>query len=116
MHGVDVPIQAPVLNLMKRLQVDHGLTYVLISHHLSVVRSLAGRIGVRYLGKLVELGHGDDVYRRPVHPYTAGLLATEPLPNLAARSRRTSAPRRNRPCTRSPTATRRPATSRCRPR
>jgi len=79
--ALDVSIRAQVLNLMKRLQASHGLTYVVISHDLAVVKYMADRIGVMYLGKLVELGSGQDIYERAAHPYTAGLLATIPLPD-----------------------------------
>ncbi len=78
--ALDVSIRAQVLNLMKRLQADHDLTYVVISHDLAVVKYMATRIGVMYLGKLVELGSGDDIYQRAAHPYTAGLIATIPVP------------------------------------
>jgi peptide/nickel transport system ATP-binding protein len=81
--ALDVSIRAQVLNLMKRLQADHGLTYVVISHDLAVIRYLADRIGVMYLGKLVEMGAADDIYQRPAHPYTAGLLAAIPDPEPA---------------------------------
>ena len=76
--ALDVSIRSQILNLMKRLQANHGLTYVFISHDLSVVRYIADRIGVMYLGKLVEIGTGDDVYARPAHPYTSGLLELGP--------------------------------------
>jgi peptide/nickel transport system ATP-binding protein len=79
--ALDVSIRSQVLNLMKRVQKSHGLTYVVISHDLSVVRYMADRIGVMYLGKLVEVGTGDDIYLRAAHPYTAGLLETIPEPN-----------------------------------
>jgi peptide/nickel transport system ATP-binding protein len=78
--ALDVSIRAQVLNLMKRLQASHGLTYVVISHDLAVVKYMADRIGVMYLGKLVELGSGQDIYQRAAHPYTAGLIATIPVP------------------------------------
>jgi peptide/nickel transport system ATP-binding protein len=78
--ALDVSIRAQVLNLMKRLQASHGLTYVVISHDLAVVKYMAERIGVMYLGKLVELGSGQDIYQRAAHPYTAGLIATIPVP------------------------------------
>jgi peptide/nickel transport system ATP-binding protein len=81
--ALDVSIRAQVLNLMKRLQASHGLTYVVISHDLAVVKYMAQRIGVMYLGKLVELGSGDDIYERAAHPYTAGLIATIPVPKPA---------------------------------
>ena len=79
--ALDVSIQSQILNLMKRVQASHGLTYIVISHDLSVVRYLADRIGVMYLGKLVEVGPGNDIYDRPAHPYTAGLLEAIPVPN-----------------------------------
>jgi len=81
--ALDVSIQAQILNLMKRLQSERDLAYVLISHDLSVVRYLADRIGVMYLGKLVETGTVPAVYERPAHPYTAGLLRSIPQPDPA---------------------------------
>ncbi len=87
--ALDVSIRAQVLNLMKRLQGAHGLTYVVISHDLAVVKYMADRIGVMYLGKLVELGNSGDIYERHAHPYTAGLIGAIPVPDPAiARSRR----------------------------
>ncbi len=87
--ALDVSIRAQVLNLMKRLQADHGLTYIVISHDLAVVKYMADRIGVMYLGKLVELGSAEDIYQRAAHPYTAGLIATIPVPDPAeARTRK----------------------------
>jgi peptide/nickel transport system ATP-binding protein len=79
--ALDVSIRAQVLNLMKRLQQTHGLTYVVISHDLAVVKYMADRIGVMYLGKMVELGSADDIYQRAAHPYTAGLIAAIPVPD-----------------------------------
>ncbi len=79
--ALDVSIRAQVLNLMKRLQADHGLTYIVISHDLAVVKYMADRIGVMYLGKLVEMGSAEDIYQRAAHPYTAGLIATIPVPD-----------------------------------
>ena len=73
---------------MKRLQASHNLTYMVISHDLSVVRYLADRIGVMYLGKLVEIGTGSDIYERAAHPYTAGLLRTIPIPNPSSNGRK----------------------------
>jgi len=78
--ALDVSIRAQVLNLMRRLQADHDLTFIVISHDLAVVKYMAARIGVMYLGKLVEIGSGDDIYQRAAHPYTAGLIATIPVP------------------------------------
>jgi len=79
--ALDVSIRAQVLNLMKRLQASHGLTYIVISHDLAVVKYMADQIGVMYLGKLVEMGSADDIYQRAAHPYTAGLIATIPVPD-----------------------------------
>jgi peptide/nickel transport system ATP-binding protein len=81
--ALDVSIRAQVLNLMKRLQADHGLTYIVISHDLAVVKYVANKIGVMYLGKMVEFGSGDDIYKRAAHPYTAGLIGTIPVPDPA---------------------------------
>src|SRR5439155_682865 len=89
--ALDVSIRAQVLNLMKRLQTIHGLTYIVISHDLAVVKYMADRIGVMYLGKLVELGSGTDIYERAAHPYTAGLLATIPVPNPTKERAKTGA-------------------------
>lgn len=89
--ALDVSIRSQVLNLMKRLQETHGLTYVVISHDLAVVKYLADRIGVMYLGKLVEIGSGEDIYRRPAHHYTAGLIATIPEPDPAVERAKESA-------------------------
>jgi peptide/nickel transport system ATP-binding protein len=82
--ALDVSIQSQVLNLMKELQRDLGLTYLFISHDLSVVRYLSDRIGVMYLGKLVEIGPAESVYSTPVHHYTRGLLDAVPVadPNV----------------------------------
>jgi peptide/nickel transport system ATP-binding protein len=77
--ALDVSIQAQILNLMKDLQERHGLTFVMISHDLAVVRYMADNIGVMYLGKLVETGPAAEVYERPAHPYTRGLLDAVPV-------------------------------------
>ena len=76
--ALDVSIQAQVLNMMRDLQREMGLTYLFISHDLSVVRYLSNHIGVMYLGKLVEIGTADEVYLRPAHPYTKGLIESAP--------------------------------------
>jgi oligopeptide/dipeptide ABC transporter ATP-binding protein len=82
--ALDVSVQAQVLNLMKTLQQRHRLTYVVISHDLSVVRFLADVIGVMYLGKLVEIGPAREIYERTAHPYTRGLIESIPIPDPAA--------------------------------
>jgi peptide/nickel transport system ATP-binding protein len=79
--ALDVSIRSQVLNLMKRLQAERDMAYVVISHDLAVVKYLADRIGVMYLGKLVELAPGAEIYARPAHPYTDGLIKTIPLPD-----------------------------------
>jgi peptide/nickel transport system ATP-binding protein len=76
--ALDVSVQAQVLNMMRDLQRELGLTYMFISHDLSVVRYLSNHIGVMYLGKLVEIGTADEVYLRPAHPYTKGLIESAP--------------------------------------
>ncbi len=78
--ALDVSIRSQVLNLMRRIQRERGLSSVVISHDLAVVRYLADRVGVMYLGKLVETGAAEEVYAAPAHPYTAGLLAAVPEP------------------------------------
>jgi peptide/nickel transport system ATP-binding protein len=77
--ALDVSIQAQVLNLMRDLQREMGLTYLFISHDLAVVRYLSSAIGVMYLGKLVEVGPADEVYLTPAHPYTRGLIDSAPV-------------------------------------
>jgi oligopeptide/dipeptide ABC transporter ATP-binding protein len=83
--ALDVSIQAQILNLMRSLQAAYSLTYVVISHDLSLLRYLSDRIGVMYLGKLVELGPSAEVYAAPRHPYTAGLIASVPIPDPGLR-------------------------------
>jgi peptide/nickel transport system ATP-binding protein len=89
--ALDVSIQAQVLNVMRDLQTRHGLTFIVISHDLAVIRYLADSIGVMYLGKLVEQGPAEQVYSRPLHPYTSGLIAAVPVPDPRAERARQDA-------------------------
>jgi len=79
--ALDVSIQAQVVNLMKKLQKEKGLTYLFIAHDLSMVKYISDRIGVMYFGKLVELAPSDVLYKNPLHPYTKSLLSAIPLPD-----------------------------------
>jgi len=81
--ALDVSVQAQIVNLLRSLQDELGVAYLFISHDLAVVRYVAHRIAVMYLGRIVELGPSDDLYRRPLHPYTRALLASVPTTDVA---------------------------------
>jgi len=79
--ALDISIQAQILNLLRDLQEELGLTYLFISHNLNVVRHIADRIAVMYLGKLVEVAAADELFRAPQHPYTRALISANPVPD-----------------------------------
>ncbi|MEM6548159.1 MAG: dipeptide ABC transporter ATP-binding protein [Pseudomonadota bacterium] len=86
--ALDVSIQAQVVNLLEELQDRLGLTYLFISHDLSMVRHIADRVAVMYLGRMVELAPRDALYQNPKHPYTQALLSAVPIPNPAVEATR----------------------------
>lgn len=79
--ALDVSIQAQVINLLEHIQKEMGISYLFIAHDLSMVKHISDQIGVMYLGNLVEIGESDDVYHRPLHPYTQALLSAVPIPD-----------------------------------
>ncbi|BAH46161.1 MULTISPECIES: ABC transporter ATP-binding protein [Brevibacillus] len=86
--ALDVSVQSQVLNLMMKLQKEMGLTYLFIAHGLNVVRHISDRVGVMYLGKMVEIARTDDLFAQPLHPYTAALLSAIPKPTPHRRQER----------------------------
>ena len=86
--ALDVSIQAQIINLLKDLQDQYKLTYLFISHDLSVVEHISDTVGVMYLGSLVEYGSTEDIFRHPLHPYTEALLSAIPIPDPKAKMNR----------------------------
>ncbi|MEU2429560.1 dipeptide ABC transporter ATP-binding protein [Streptomyces sp. NPDC007861] len=86
--ALDVSVQAQVVNLMERLQDEFALSYVFIAHDLSIVRHISDRVGVMYLGRIVETGKDAEIYDHPTHPYTQALLSAVPVPDPDAREHR----------------------------
>jgi oligopeptide transport system ATP-binding protein len=86
--ALDVSIQAQVVNLLLDLQKELNLTYLFITHDLSMVRYICDRVAVMYLGKIVELGSVDEIYENPQHPYTQALLSAVPVPDPLVEERR----------------------------
>ena len=79
--ALDVSIQAQIINLLKELQEKYSLTYLFISHDLSVVEHISDTVGVMYLGNLVEYGETEDIFKNPLHPYTKALFSAIPIPD-----------------------------------
>jgi len=86
--GLDVSVQAQVINLMRKLQRDLSLTYLFISHNLAVVRNISDRVAVMYLGRIVEVASAEQLFARPLHPYTQSLLAALPADHPSRRQNR----------------------------
>jgi oligopeptide transport system ATP-binding protein len=86
--ALDVSIQAQVLNLMEDLQKRFNLTYLFITHNLSVVKHISNRVAVMYLGRIMEIGNSDDLYGHPQHPYTIALLSASPVPDPSLEQQR----------------------------
>jgi oligopeptide transport system ATP-binding protein len=80
-YALDVSIQGQIVNLLKSLQSEFGLTYLFVAHNLSMVKYISDRVGVMYLGRLVEVAPKDELFANPLHPYTQALLSSVPIPD-----------------------------------
>jgi oligopeptide/dipeptide ABC transporter ATP-binding protein len=89
--ALDVSVQGQVVNLLRDLQRERGLSYVFVSHDLRIVRHIADRVAVMYLGRIVEIGDKETIYRKPLHPYTDALLAAVPMPRPGEKRQRAAA-------------------------
>jgi len=83
--ALDVSVQAQILNLLEDMKQRYGLTLIFIAHDLAVVKNVSDRVVVMYLGKVCEVGHPDELYKQPAHPYTAALLSSIPVPDPSVR-------------------------------
>ncbi|MFE6872251.1 oligopeptide/dipeptide ABC transporter ATP-binding protein, partial [Kitasatospora sp. NPDC057692] len=86
--ALDVSVQAQVINLLEQLQNEFQLSYMFIAHDLSIVRHISDRVGVMYLGTMVEIGTEEEIYSHPTHPYTQALLSAVPVPDPTGREQR----------------------------
>lgn len=85
--ALDVSIQAQIINLLKKLQREFGLTYLFITHDLGIVNYMAERVAVMYLGKIIEIGNADEIFNQPLHPYTQALVSSVPIPAIGSKKR-----------------------------
>lgn len=86
--ALDVSVQSQILNLLNELQKEMGLTYIFIAHGLNVVKYISDKVGVMYLGRMAEIAPSDELFRRPMHPYTSALLSSIPIPNPGGQPKR----------------------------